>query len=97
MYQSEIFALVKSLTPGQKTALVKVARFYAQRTVYEYEDLLHEAYSRVLAGERSWRRDLPVVTFLSGVMRSIAWEWKRNDGSAVQEFELSDERQKREA
>lgn len=89
--QSEIAALVKALTHGQKTALVKVARLYARKTTYEYEDLLQEAFSRVLAGDRTWRRDLPAVTFFSGVMRSIAWEWRRNDGSFVEEFELSDE------
>ncbi len=91
MSQSEIAALVKALTHGQKTALVKVARLYARKTAYEYEDLLQEAFSRVLAGDRNWRKDLPVVTFFSGVMRSIAWEWRRNDGSLVEEFELSDE------
>ncbi len=91
MSPSEIAALVKALTHGQKTALVKVARLYARKTAYEYEDLLQEAFSRVLAGDRSWRRDLPAVTFFSGVMRSIAWEWRRNDASLVQELELSDE------
>ena len=91
MSQSEIAALVGALTHGQKTALVKVARLYARKTAYEYEDLLQEAFSRVLAGDRSWRRDLPAVIFFSGVMRSIAWEWRRNDGSLVNEFELSDE------
>ncbi len=91
MSQSEIAALVKALTHGQKTALVKVARFYASRTNYDYEDLLQEALSRALAGDRSWRRDLQAVTFFSGVIRSIAWEWRRNDGLMVEDYEASDE------
>ena len=89
--QGEIIALVRSLTPGQKTALVKVAKLYARRTDYEFSDLIQEAYSRVLAGDRVWRRDLSAVTFLSGVMRSIAWEWRRSGDAAVDDADLSDE------
>ncbi len=91
MSQSEIAAHLRSLTHGQKTALVKVARLYAARTAYGYEDLLQEAFSRVLAGDRRWRSDLGVVTFFSGVMRSVAWEWKSNGGSTVEDAEFSDE------
>ncbi len=88
MSQGEAAAAVMSLTPGQKVALFKVARLYATRTVYSCEDLIQETYSRVLAGDRKWH--LTAVAFLSGVMRSIAWEWKGCDNSPV-EVELSDE------
>ncbi len=91
MTHSEVAAHVESLTPAQKTALVKLARLYARKTSYEWEDLLQEALGRVLACDRSWRRDLPVVSFLAGVMRSIAWEWKRTKGSTVEEVEVGDE------
>lgn len=91
MSRSEVTAHVELLTPAQKTALVKFARLYARKTAYEWEDLLQEALSRVLACDRSWRRDLPVVAFLAGVMRSIAWEWKRTKDSTVEEVDVGDE------
>ena len=89
--RSEAAARLRSLTPVQKTALVKIARLYAQRTAYDWEDLLQEAYGRILAGDRSWRRDLPAVPFFGGVMKSIAWEWKRNEGSTLDDIDVSDE------
>jgi hypothetical protein len=73
----EIIKAIKGLTDGEKTALVRIARFYARKTPYDYEDLINEAYCRVLDPERrTWRRDVPVLIFLSGVVRSIAWEWR---------------------
>jgi DNA-directed RNA polymerase specialized sigma24 family protein len=89
--QGEVVASVMALTHGQKTALFKVANLYARKTAYSCEDLVQEAYSRVLAGDRKWRSDLSAVAFLSGVMRSIAWEWKRDDDFPVTDAELSDE------
>jgi len=29
-------------------------------------------------GRRAWPRDVPATVFLGGVIRSIAWEWKRD-------------------
>jgi DNA-directed RNA polymerase specialized sigma24 family protein len=81
--RAEAAAAVRSLSPGDKTALVKIARFYAQKTPYDHEDLLQEAICRVLGGARVWPRDVPAVPFLWGVVRSIAWEWKRELIEAV--------------
>jgi hypothetical protein len=75
----EIIAAVQSLTDGEKSALAKIARFYAKRTRYGDEDLLQEAICRVLSGVRTWPRDARAVNLLWGVMRSIAWEWRRRD------------------
>jgi hypothetical protein len=86
----EIIKLIKALTDAEKTALVKIARYYAKRTSYDYEDLINEAYSRVLDPERrTWRSDVPPLIFLGGVMRSIAWEW-RNVGSN-EEIDIGDD------
>jgi DNA-directed RNA polymerase specialized sigma24 family protein len=74
---AEAAAAVRSLSPGDKTALTKIARFYAKKTPYDHEDLLQEAICRVLGGARAWPRNVPAVAFLWGVVRSIAWEWKR--------------------
>jgi hypothetical protein len=73
----EIRSAINTLPVGEKATLVKIARFYARRTPYEYEDLIHEAYCRVLDSERrTWRRGVPALLFLAGVVRSIASEWK---------------------
>ena len=74
--RAEIAQAIKSLAVEHKTALIKVARVYARRTVYGHEDLIQEAFMRVLDGRREWPRGLHVVPFLCGVMRSIAWDWR---------------------
>ena len=40
---------------------------------------MNEAFDRVLSGRRPWPSDLPLPAFLSGVMRSIASQWRRED------------------
>ncbi len=54
-----------------------IARLYARKTPYDAEDLLQEALCRVLSGKRAWPRDLTALRFLWGVVRSIAWEWRK--------------------
>src|SRR5215475_12248664 len=72
----EIIREIKALRDSEKIAIVKMARLYARKTRYGYEDLLQEAYCRILDGRRGWLRGVPAVLFFRGVMRSIAWEWK---------------------
>jgi RNA polymerase sigma-70 factor (ECF subfamily) len=55
---------------------MKIARLYARRTPFGPDDLLQEAFCRVLSGKRVRARGAPIKSFLVGVMRSIAWEWK---------------------
>lgn len=44
-----------------------------------WSDLLHEAVVRALSGTRPWPPDLPLVTFLAGIMRSLCSEiWRRH-------------------
>ncbi|GLR87628.1 RNA polymerase sigma factor [Bradyrhizobium iriomotense] len=43
-----------------------------------WSDILHEAIARVLDGSRPWPPDVPILAFLSGVMRSICSDhWRR--------------------
>ncbi|MCA1414355.1 hypothetical protein I6F30_24840 [Bradyrhizobium sp. NBAIM20] len=43
-----------------------------------WSDILHEAIARVLDGSRPWPPDVPILAFLSGVMRSICNDhWRR--------------------
>ena len=68
-----------SLSKGEKIALMKIARLYARKTPYDKDDLIQEAFARVLSGRRTWTKGTGPVLFLGGVIRSIAWEWK-SDG-----------------
>jgi DNA-directed RNA polymerase specialized sigma24 family protein len=72
----EIYEAFQSLKAPQKTALIKIAGAFAKKTRYGHEDLIQEAYVRVLGGQREWPRTVAVVPFLCGVMRSIAWDWR---------------------
>jgi DNA-directed RNA polymerase specialized sigma24 family protein len=72
---AEVSRALRDLSAGHKTLLVKIARAYARKTSYSYEDLIQEALTRVLEGKRAWPRNLPVTVFLRGVMRSIASDW----------------------
>lgn len=74
---AEAGAAIRALSVADKTALMKLARLYAKKTPYDHEDLLQEALCRVLAGARAWPRDVAALPFLWGVVRSIAWEWKK--------------------
>jgi DNA-directed RNA polymerase specialized sigma24 family protein len=72
----EVVRAIKSLTDGEKTALIKAARLYARKTPYDHEDLVQEALTRVLDHRRLWPVGVSATLFLGGVIRSIAWEWK---------------------
>jgi len=81
--QAELVAIIQAVGEADKTALKKIARLYARRTPFDHDDLLQEAICRVLGGKRVWARGVPVRSFLVGVMRSIAWEWKSELHEAV--------------
>jgi hypothetical protein len=86
---AEITNVINTLMDGEKTAIVKIAKLYARKTSYGHEDLLQEAYCRVLDGRRGWARGVPAVLFFHGVIRSIAWEWKAEFTS--EDIDIGDE------
>ncbi len=58
--------------------LRKVANKYTGNHELEADDLIQEAICRILTGERKkWPTDLPVVSFIAGVMKSIAYDERR--------------------
>ena len=81
--QAELIAIIQALGVADRTVLMKIARLYARRTPFDHDDLLQEAICRVLSGQRVYARGTPVRSFLVGVMRSIAWEWKSEPHEAV--------------
>lgn len=49
-------------------------------TRVDWQDLLNEAITRMLAGTRRWPKSVPLVAFLAQTMRSVASEeWRRLD------------------
>jgi hypothetical protein len=74
--QPELVTSIAQLTASEKVAIMKMARLYARGTPYDHEDLIHEAFTRILEGRRTWPRHVSAVAFLGGVLRSIAWEWR---------------------
>jgi hypothetical protein len=71
----EFLAAYLAFTMADKVRLNLIARWWTKRTPFDWEDLLHEAFQRTLAGTRKCPRDVPILRFLSGVMRSIRSEW----------------------
>src|SRR5260370_42418587 len=63
---AEVSQAIRYLSTEQKTLLVKIAKAYVWKTSYGYEDLIQEAFARVLQGKREWPRNRPIVEFLGG-------------------------------
>jgi hypothetical protein len=80
----EIRAILQSTTTTQKERLATIARRYADRAGHGPDDLINEAFLRVLEGRRKWPRSIEVVPFLSGVMQGIASEWRVHDHAGSQ-------------
>jgi RNA polymerase sigma-70 factor (ECF subfamily) len=85
--RAEIDNAIRFLTVAEKTRIVRIAAQYAKMTPYEAKDLYQEAWLRAMDGRRKWPRGLPATKFFWGVMRSIAWEWKREDDPLDKDIE----------
>ncbi len=57
-----------------------VRRYRLDDPARNYEDLLQEAFLRLLAGDRSWRRGVDFEYQVARVMDSIASDWRRRAG-----------------
>lgn len=69
-----------ALTDAELLRLQALARLRARGLPngMSWSDLLHEALVRALDGSRQWPAGVPLLAFLSGVMRSICDEmWRR--------------------
>ena len=78
--EAEVRSEINSLTAGERTKLILIARHYAWRFGISFEDpdeFVHEAICRVLERKRVWPRGLEKLTFLAGVIKSIAGDRKR--------------------
>lgn len=71
--RDEAHAAVAGLSDTDLARLLVAAQRLCAGTAYAAKELLNEAVCRVLVGDRTCRRDLPVVATLVGAMKSIAW------------------------
>jgi DNA-directed RNA polymerase specialized sigma24 family protein len=68
--------------------LVRLSRVWASRLRgRDSDDLLNEAFDRILSGHRRWPAHIPLASFVHQVMRSISAQWRRE---AVREPLLAD-------
>jgi hypothetical protein len=76
----EVRRIINRLRGPEILRLAALARTWAMGLrQHDADDLLNEALERVLSGQRPWPSQVPLQTFLSQVMRSIASQWRRED------------------
>jgi DNA-directed RNA polymerase specialized sigma24 family protein len=61
-----------AMPEAEQVRLLRKAELLAFKTNMSPDDLLSEAATRTIEGERNWSGDLPLPVYLYGVMRSIA-------------------------
>jgi DNA-directed RNA polymerase specialized sigma24 family protein len=61
-----------ALTPSDLVRLKRLAQLRARvMPGVEWDDLLNEALLRALDGSRQWPKEVPLLAFLAGIMRSL--------------------------
>ena len=68
---------VDSLQDADWIRLRKIASIHAAKCNADWEDILNEALVRALDGRRKCKKDLSVIVFLDGAMRSIVNSWNK--------------------
>lgn len=77
---ADVAAAIDALSDLELVRLKVLARLWSRDLPggLGWSDILHEAIARVLDGSRSWPPGVPILAFLSGVMRSICNDhWRR--------------------
>jgi RNA polymerase sigma-70 factor (ECF subfamily) len=82
----DVARAIHSLTDADLVRLGALARLWARGLpgVLAWSDILHEAIARALDGTRRWPPGVPILAFLSGIMRSICVDqWRREQRESV--------------
>jgi RNA polymerase sigma-70 factor (ECF subfamily) len=77
---TDVAQAIHSLSDADLVRLKALARLWARGLPggLSWSDVLHEAIARTLDGSRNWPAGVPILAFLSGVMRSICDDhWRR--------------------
>ncbi|HEY9100340.1 MAG TPA: sigma-70 family RNA polymerase sigma factor [Thiobacillus sp.] len=72
---AEMTIAIESLCDADMLKLRKIAERYAFGRPFSFDELLQEAFIRVIDGARNCPRDVTLVKFLANVMRSITSSW----------------------
>ena len=88
----DIARAIRALSDADLVRLKALARLWARglRGGVGWADVLHEAIARALDGSRKWPPGVPILAFLSGVMRSICddhWRRTRRELQVVVRYE----------
>src|SRR5215470_14156315 len=69
----DIARAIQSLSDADLVRLKALARLWTRGLppCVGWADVVHEAITRALDGSRKWPPDVPILAFLSGIMRSI--------------------------
>jgi DNA-directed RNA polymerase specialized sigma24 family protein len=93
---ADIARAIHALSNADLVRLKALARLWARGLPagVGWADVLHEAIARALDGSRKWPPGVPILAFLSGIMRSICEDqWRRARREAevlVRDEELTD-------
>ena len=68
---AEIHNSVDAISDGDMARLIAAASGFSRLCGIDADDLLQEAFTRALDGRRTCARDVPLVDFICGVMRSL--------------------------
>jgi RNA polymerase sigma-70 factor (ECF subfamily) len=76
---------IHSLSDADLVRLGALARLWTRGlSVLGWSDVLHEAIARALDGSRKWPPGVPILAFLSGIMRSICVDqWRREQRESM--------------
>lgn len=69
---AEIHDSIATISEADMARLVAAAKGFSRLCGIEADDLLQEAFTRVLEGRRTCERGIALVPFLCGVMKSLA-------------------------
>jgi DNA-directed RNA polymerase specialized sigma24 family protein len=68
---AEIYDSIEAISDPDMGRLVEAAQGFSRMCGLDWEDLLHEAFTRALEGTRTCRRGTALVPFICGVMESF--------------------------
>jgi DNA-directed RNA polymerase specialized sigma24 family protein len=84
----DIAHAIRSLSDADLVRLKALARLWARGLPggVDWADVLHEAIVRALDGSRKWPPGVPILAFLSGIMRSICDDQWRSSCRELEVF-----------
>jgi DNA-directed RNA polymerase specialized sigma24 family protein len=74
---AEVTDGIRTLSDADQIRFKRASQYFSCAGARPAADLRHEAIRRAIAGSRKCSRNLPIVAFLIGVMRSIAYADRR--------------------